>query len=53
MTRPDHAAWRCTDGCDAHGTGTQAETDRAAERHTKATKHTTATRLARATEGDA
>lgn len=42
------AAWACREqGCDEHGTGTQAAVDKAAERHAKNADHTTATHLAR------
>lgn len=41
---PPHDTWRCFGlTCDAHGTGTAAEVEKAAERHTKVAKHATCT----------
>jgi hypothetical protein len=47
VNRLDHAAWCCLErGCDAHGTGTQSEVDKAAAKHAeKPPRHATATRL--------
>lgn len=47
MNCMDHAAWACREkGCDAGGTGTQADVDKASARHTeRPPKHATATWL--------
>jgi hypothetical protein len=47
MTRLARAEWYCLEAdCDAHGTGSQADVDRAAAKHCeKPPKHATATRV--------
>lgn len=49
MNRLASAAWACREqGCDEHGTGTQAQVETAAKKHSESKtgpKHTTATWL--------